>query len=77
MGNTFLANAGFSGAMGLAAKTGLLGSQAPSLLFPESDFYMCYSLPTVRCTNVWNTMASCCVGQKNLCSVMDVLLVVD
>ena len=38
---------------------------------------MCSSSPTFRCTHVWNSLASCCVGERHLRCVVDVLLVVD
>ena len=43
------------------------GSQAPPLLFPGSVSSMCSSPPTFRCTDVWNSPASRCVGQRNIC----------
>ena len=37
---------------------------------------VCSSLPIFRCTDMWNAPAPWCVGQRHLCWVLDVLLVV-
>ena len=36
-----------------------------------------FSLPTYRCTDVWISLMSWYVGQRNICWVMDILLAVD
>ena len=43
---------------------------------PGSDSSMCSSPHNFRCTDMENTLPSWCVGQKHLCWVVDVLLVV-
>ena len=44
---------------------------------PGSASFMCPTPPTFRCTDVWNSLMSWCVGQKHLCLAVDVLLIVD
>ena len=44
---------------------------------PSSASSVCSSPLTFRCTLLRNSLASCCVGKRHLCWVMDLLLVVD
>lgn len=67
---------GLSGAVGSFAMARGLASWVRPLLFHQFCFLCCSSPFTLRWTDVWNSLASWHVGQRKLCCVMDVLLVV-
>lgn len=67
----------FSGAAGSAATAGGLGLLEPPPCPFSSVSSTCPSTPASRCTDVWNTLDAWCIGQRHLCCVVDVLLVVD
>ena len=48
-------------------------------LFRSPWFHLLYIFqsPAFRCTNVWNSLVSWCIGQRHLCWVVDVLFIVD
>ena len=57
----------FSGAMGSGATAGGPGLQAPPPLFGWCAPSLCFSPPIFTYIDVWNSLASWCVGQRKLC----------
>ena len=57
----------FSGAMGSGAPAGGPGLQAPPPLFGWCAPSLCFSPPIFTYIDVWNSLASWCVGQRKLC----------
>lgn len=66
MGTAFPDGTTFFGVAGLAAAAEGLGLQALSALFSYSAYSMYPSPPTFRCTDVWISLTSWCVGQRHL-----------
>lgn len=67
------------GSVGLQTQPLWPGARIPALplLVPGSASSVCPNSPTFRCTDVWISPASCCVGQRKLSGVRNVSLVVD
>lgn len=71
------AAAEFSGFAGSAAVAEGQGHGCYLCCFPGLTASMCSSPPIFRYADVWMSLVAWCVGQRNLCWVTDVSLVVD
>ena len=67
------------GSLGLQTQPLWPGARIPALplLVLGSASSVCPNSPTFRCADVWISPSSCCVGQRKLSGVRNVLLVVD
>ena len=56
-----------SGAVDSTAMAGGPELQPLTLLFPQFCLLFVFQSTTFRCTDVWNSLVSWCVGQRHLC----------